>query len=66
MNKNLVIAIIIFAVTFILPFRFAVLDVNPDAHWLSTFGVFFTGIGVFAGFYFLVKDDKKEGHEGHH
>jgi hypothetical protein len=64
MKKNHLIALAIFAVTYLLPFRFAVLDVDANAHALSTFGVFFTGLGFLAGFYYLVKDDNKEkGHE---
>jgi len=65
MKKNLLIALAIFAVTYLLPFRFAVLDVNADWHGLSTFGVFFTAVGFLAGFYFLVKDEKANSHEGH-
>ena len=63
MKKSQLIAIVIFAVTFLLPFRYAVLDVHADAHGLSVFGVFFTGVGVLAGFYFLVKDDVDHSNE---
>ena len=62
MKKSKLIAIIIFAVTFLLPFRYAVLDVDAAAHGLSVFGVFFTGLGFLAGFYFLIKDDKEAEH----
>jgi hypothetical protein len=65
MKKNTLISLAIFFVTFLLPFRFAVLDVAADAHGLSTFGVFFTGVGFLAGFYYLLKDDGSKGHEGH-
>jgi hypothetical protein len=66
MKKSQLIAVAIFAVTFLLPFRFAVLDVNAAAHGLSTFGVFFTAVGFLSGFYFLIKDDKdKEQGEEH-
>ena len=57
MKKSVLIALLIFVVTFLLPFRFAVLDVGADQHGLSTFGVFFTAVGFLAGFYFLLKDD---------
>ena len=57
--KNKLIAFVILAVTFLLPFRYAVLDVDSAAHGLSVFGVFFTGVGFLAGFYFLIKDDIK-------
>jgi hypothetical protein len=63
MKKNHWIALAIFAVTFLLPFRYAVLDVDAAAHGLSTFGVLFTGIGAMAGCFYLLKDDKNEGHE---
>ena len=66
MKKSHIISLIIFTVTFLLPFRYAVLDVDADAHGLSSFGVFFTAIGFLAGFYFLLKDDKEKGHEGSH
>lgn len=68
MKKSQLIAIAIFAVTFLLPFRYAVLDVDADAHGLSVFGVFFTGVGFLAGFFFLIKDDidhKGEHHSSH-
>lgn len=65
MKKNQLIAFAILAVTFLLPFRYAVLDVDATAHGLSVFGVFFTGVGFLAGFYFLVKDDLKGNHEEH-
>lgn len=66
MKKSHIISMVIFLVTFLLPFRYAVLDVKADTHGLSTFGVLFTAIGFIAGFYFLVKDDtEKEGHGGH-
>lgn len=64
--KNKLIAFVILAVTFLLPFRFAVLDVDPNAHGLSVFGVFFTGVGFLAGFYFLIKDDVKGNHGEEH
>ena len=64
MKKSQLIAIAIFAVTFLLPFRYAVLDVDSAAHGLSVFGVFFTGVGFLAGFYFLIKDDID--HSGEH
>ncbi|HTB32908.1 MAG TPA: hypothetical protein VK808_12845 [Bacteroidia bacterium] len=64
--KNKLIAFVILAVTFLLPFRYAVLDVDSNAHGLSTFGVFFTGVGFIAGFYFLVKDDIKGNHGEEH
>ncbi len=60
--KNKLIAFAILAITFLVPFRYAVLDVKWDTHGLSTFGVFFTGVGFIAGFYFLVKDDLKKEH----
>jgi hypothetical protein len=67
MKKSQLIAIVIFAVTFLLPFRYAVLDVDAYAHGLSVFGVFFTGVGFLAGFYFLIKDDVDHNHsEEHH
>lgn len=65
MKKSIVISMLIFLVTFLLPFRYAVLDVDASAHGLSTFGVFFTGVGFIAGFYFLLKDDKDKSHESH-
>jgi hypothetical protein len=55
----------IFMLTFLLPFRYAVLDVDAAAHGLSTFGVFFTGVGFVAGFYFLLKDDTDKSHGEH-
>ena len=64
--KNKLIAFVILAITFLLPFRFAVLDVTADAHGLSVFGVFFTAVGFLSGFYFLVKDDIKGGHSEEH
>ena len=66
MKKSKLIAIIIFAVTFLLPFRYAVLDVDSAAHGASVFGVFFTGLGFLAGFYFLIKDDVDHSHEEEH
>ncbi len=57
MKKSILISLAIFLFTFLLPFRFAVLDVNADGHGLSTFGVFFTAVGFLAGFFFLLKDD---------
>lgn len=69
MKKSHLIALAIFTVTYLGPFRFAVLDVDADAHGWSTFGVAFTGIGAMLGIYFLIKDDKeKEGHgeNAHH
>ncbi len=65
MKKSQLIAIVIFAVTFLLPFRYAVLDVDSTAHGLSVFGVFFTGVGFLAGFYFLIKDDVDKEHGEH-
>jgi hypothetical protein len=66
MKKDKLIAVAILAVTFLLPFRYAVLDVDSAAHGLSVFGVFFTAVGFVSGFYFLVKDDgKAEGHSSH-
>jgi hypothetical protein len=55
MKKSVVISLVILMV----------LDVKADAHALSTFGVFFTGVGFIAGFYFLLKDDKDKSHEEH-
>jgi hypothetical protein len=66
MKKHHWIALLIFTVTFLLPFRFAVLDVDASAHGLSTFGVLFSGIGAMAGLYYLLKEDKSEGHENPH
>jgi len=65
MKKNQLIAFLILAVTFLLPFRYAVLDVGADAHGASVFGVFFTAVGFLSGFYFLVKQDPK-GHGEEH
>lgn len=65
MKKSKLIAVAIFAVTFLLPFRYAVLDVDSTAHGASVFGVFFTGVGFLAGFYFLIKDDVQGNHEEH-
>jgi hypothetical protein len=65
MKKSQLIAIAIFVVTFLLPFRYAVLDVDSAAHGLSVFGVFFTGVGFLAGFYFLIKDDIDHSNEHH-
>jgi len=62
-KKHHLIAIIILLVTYLLPFRYAVLDVAASHHGLSTFGVLFTAIGFVAGFYFLVKDDTEKEHE---
>ncbi|HXP51804.1 MAG TPA: hypothetical protein VN922_17740, partial [Bacteroidia bacterium] len=54
---------VIFAVTYLLPFRFAVVEVEADAHAASALGVLFSGIGILAGIYYLIKDDaEKEGH----
>ncbi len=64
--KNKLIAFAILAVTFLLPFRYAVLDVSADAHGASVFGVFFTGVGFVAGFYFLIKGDDAKSHGGEH
>ena len=66
MKKSQLIAVAIFVVTFLLPFRYAVLDVDSAAHGFSVFGVFFTGVGFLAGFYFLVKDDKDKEHGEEH
>lgn len=66
MKKNQLIAFVILAVTFLLPFRYAVLDVAADAHGASVFGVFFTAVGFLSGFYFLVKDDIKGKHGEEH
>lgn len=65
MKKSHLIALAIFAVTFVLPFRYAVLEVGADTHGLSTFGVIFTAIGFLAGFYYLLKDDKDKEHGAH-
>lgn len=65
MKKSHLISLAIFAVTYLLPFRYAVMEVDSNSHGLSTFGVLFTGIGFIAGFYFLLKDDSEKGHEGH-
>jgi hypothetical protein len=62
MTKNRIIAFLILAVTFILPFRYAVMDVKSSNHALSALGILFSGIGIVAGFYFLVKDDKEKSH----
>jgi hypothetical protein len=62
MKKSHLIALVIFAVTYLLPFRYAVLEVDAAAHGLSTFGVFFSCIGIVAGIYFLIKDDAEKGH----
>jgi len=63
MKKSHLIALAIFTFTFLLPFRYAVLEVDANSHGLSTFGVAFTGVGALLGIYFLIKDDKeKEGH----
>ena len=64
--KNKLIAVAILAVTFLLPFRYAVLDVDSTAHGASVFGVFFTAVGFLAGFYFLIKDDIQGNHEEGH
>lgn len=64
MKKSHIIAVIILAVTFLVPFRFAVLDINPDKHSLSTFGVLFSAIGIIAGIYYLIKDDAEKSHDG--
>jgi hypothetical protein len=66
MKKSHIISLVIFAVTFLLPFRYAVLDVEAGAHVLSTFGVLFTGVGFVAGFYYLLKDDEDKSHENSH
>jgi len=66
MKKNHWIALLIMAVTFLLPFRFAVLDVDASSHGLSTFGVLFSGIGIMAGCYYLLKDEKSEDHGNSH
>jgi hypothetical protein len=70
MKKSHMIAFVILLVTYLLPFRFAVLDVSAFGHVASTFGVLFSGIGILAGIYFLIKDDAEKGHEsegsGHH
>lgn len=66
MKKSKIIAIAIFAVTFLLPFRYAVLDVDSTAHGASVFGVFFTAVGFLAGFYFLIKDDIQGNHGEEH
>jgi hypothetical protein len=64
--KNKLIAFAILAVTFLLPFRYAVLDVDSDSHGASVFGVFFTAVGFVAGFYFLIKGDDAKSHGGEH
>jgi hypothetical protein len=66
MKKSHLIALIIFTVTYLLPFRFAVLEVDANAHGLSTFGVFFSCIGIVAGIYFLIKDDAEKSHDDGH
>jgi hypothetical protein len=63
MKKSHLIALVIFAVTYFIPFRFAVVDVSADAHAASALGILFSGIGILAGIYYLIKDDtEKEGH----
>lgn len=63
MKKSHLIAFVIFAVTYLLPFRFAVVEVEADAHVASSLGVLFSAIGILAGIYFLIKDDpEKQGH----
>lgn len=64
MKKNQIISFLIFLVTYLLPFRYAVLEVKSSA--LSSFGVFFTAVGFLVGFYYLVKDDKDGEHEHDH
>lgn len=66
MKKSQLISFAIFAVTFLLPFRYAVLEVDSTAHGASVFGVFFTAVGFLAGFYFLLKDDAKGNHGEEH
>ncbi len=61
MKKNHIISFVIFLVTYLLPFRYAVLEFKSS--FLSAFGVLFTAIGFLAGFYYLVKEDKSGGHE---
>jgi len=63
MKKSHLIAFVIFAVTYFVPFRFAVVEVEADGHAASALGVLFSGIGILAGIYYLIKDDaEKEGH----
>lgn len=69
MKKHHIISFIIFAVTYLVPFRYAVIDVEADGHVASALGVLFSGIGILAGIYYLLKDDgEAKGHEGaaHH
>lgn len=65
MKKSHLISLAIFAVTYLLPFRYAVMEVDAYSHGLSTFGVLFTAIGFVAGFYFLLKDDTDKSHGEH-
>jgi|GEM_PF-1023214 len=63
MKKSHLIAFVIFAVTYLVPFRYAVIEVEADAHAASALGILFSGIGILAGIYYLIKDDaEKEGH----
>jgi len=66
MKKSKLLAMAILLVTFLLPFRYAVLDVDSSEHGFSVFGVFFTAVGLISGFYFLVKDDKEPEHGEEH
>ena len=66
MKKSHLIAFVIFAVTYLLPFRFAVVEVEADAHAASALGVLFSGIGIMAGCYYLLKDEKSEDHGNSH
>ncbi|NNM95937.1 MAG: hypothetical protein HKL88_10835 [Bacteroidia bacterium] len=61
MKKSHIISFVIFLITYLLPFRYAVLEVKSSA--LSSFGVLFTAIGFLAGFYYLLKDDEDKKHE---
>jgi hypothetical protein len=61
MKKHHIISFVIFLITYLLPFRYAVLEVKSSA--LSSFGLLFTAIGFLAGFYYLLKDDEEKKHE---
>ncbi|MGP8215636.1 MAG: hypothetical protein ACLQQ4_08745 [Bacteroidia bacterium] len=60
MTKNHIISFIIFAVTYFVPFRYAVIDVDADKHAASALGVLFSSIGILAGIYYLLKNDGAE------
>jgi hypothetical protein len=65
MKKSHIISFVILFITYVLPFRFAVLDVDASHHLASTFGVLFTAIGAMAGIYYLIKDDAEKSHDAH-